>query len=71
MSTKYVQGAVTSALGYTDSGEAKKEEAVKEMKEAQAQSDSPPAKVRLLLTSFFSIASADRKTAAFPRRESR
>lgn len=67
MRTQYVQGAVSSALGYTDSGEAKKEEAVQEMREAQAQSDSPPAKVRLLLNFLSPVDFTDRKTLAFPR----
>lgn len=41
---------MTSALGYTDSGEAKKEEAVQEMREAQAQTASPPSNVRIALS---------------------
>ncbi|KEF53073.1 uncharacterized protein A1O9_10981, partial [Exophiala aquamarina CBS 119918] len=44
----YVQGTVSSALGY-ESGEQTKNDAVKEMKGVQAQSaDSPPAKSRVL-----------------------
>jgi len=38
---KYVQGAVSSALGY-ESGSQTKSEAVQEMKDAKAQSDSQP-----------------------------
>jgi len=38
---KYVQGAVSSALGY-ESGNQTKADAVQEMKDAKAQSDSQP-----------------------------
>lgn len=48
--TQYVQGAVSSALGY-ESGEQTKSEAVQEMKDAQAQSSSgPPSKSGILGT---------------------
>ncbi|EXJ94219.1 hypothetical protein A1O1_02612 [Capronia coronata CBS 617.96] len=50
---KYVQGAVSSALGY-ESGEQTKTEAVQEMKDAKAQSDSqsqsPPSQSTVLGT---------------------
>lgn len=45
---KYVQGAVSDALGY-ETGKDTKNEAVQEMRNAKAQSDNgPPAKSNLL-----------------------
>ncbi|KAJ9602950.1 hypothetical protein H2200_012730 [Cladophialophora chaetospira] len=44
---KYVQGAVSSALGY-ETGEQTKADAVQEMKDAKAQSDGQPAQSSIL-----------------------
>jgi len=46
---KYVQGAVSSALGY-ETGEQTKADAVQEMKNAKAQSDGQPTQSSILGT---------------------
>ncbi|KAI1624918.1 hypothetical protein EDD37DRAFT_665038 [Exophiala viscosa] len=46
---KYVQGAISSALGY-ETGEQTKSEAVQEMKDAKAQSSGEPAQSSILGT---------------------